>query len=138
MTKKTINDFQVGNSASFTKTITEADILMFGAVSGDFNPAHFDEEYAKTTQFKSRIAHGMITASLLSGVMGMQLPGPGTIYMKQELKFMAPVYAGNTVTAKVEVIEVILEKGRLRLKTTCTNQEGKVVVDGEALVMAPR
>lgn len=135
MAGKTMQEIQVGDSAEFRKTITEADILLFGAVSGDTNPVHFDEVYASGTMFKTRIAHGMVAASLISGVMGTQLPGPGGIYLKQELRFTAPVRAGDTITARVEVLERIVEKNRLRLKTVCTNQDGVMVIDGEAMIM---
>jgi 3-hydroxybutyryl-CoA dehydratase len=102
------------------------------------NPAHINEAHAKNTFFKTRIAHGLLTAGFISSVLGMQLPGPGTIYMRQSLNFLAPVRFGDTITAKVEVVEVIAEKNRVRLKTTCTNQEGTVVLDGEAMVIPPK
>jgi 3-hydroxybutyryl-CoA dehydratase len=107
-------------------------------VTGDLNPAHINEEYAKKTFFKTRIAHGMLSAGFISAVIGTRLPGPGTIYLKQELNFLAPVKIGDTITARIEVAELWPEKNRVRLKTTCTNQEGKVVVDGQAMVMAPK
>lgn len=128
----------LGEKAAFTKTIAESDVYTFAGITGDLNPAHINEPYAAGTFFQRRIAHGMLVSSLISNVLGMQLPGPGTIYMRQNLNFLAPVYFGDTITAEVEVIEKIEEKKRLRLKTTCTNQEGKVVVDGEALVSPPR
>lgn len=128
----------VGDSAEVSKTITEQNINDFAQVSGDHNPAHLDEEYANNTAFKHRIAHGMFVSSLISSVLGNELPGHGTIYMTQSLKFMAPVYINDTITARVEVIEMISEKKRIIFKTTCTNQEGKTVIDGEALVSPPR
>lgn len=129
--------YQVGDKASFTKTISETDVYLFAGLTGDLNPAHVNESWAKNTKFGGRIAHGMLSGGLISAVLGMQLPGPGTIYMGQTLKFTAPVHIGDTVTAEAEVVEIIDGK-RLRLHTTATNQEGTLVVDGEALVMPPR
>ncbi|HEY3450357.1 MAG TPA: MaoC family dehydratase [Myxococcales bacterium] len=129
--------FKIGDTASTSRTVTEADIVIFGGVTGDLNPAHFDEAWAKTTRFGGRIAHGMLTAGYVSAVVGMKLPGPGAIYLSQSLKFTAPVRIGDTITAKVEVAEII-ENKRLRLLTTATNQDGKVVLEGEALVLPPR
>ena len=130
-----IEDISVGMSAGISKTITEADILLFSAVSTDTNAVHLDEEFGKTTMFGGRIAHGMLSASLLSAVLGTRLPGPGVIYMSQSLRFKAPVRIGDTVHAKVTVKEVIAEKSRVVLDTVCT-VAGKVVIDGEAMVMA--
>ena len=121
-------------SASLAKTITEADIILFAGVSTDTNAVHLNEEFAKTTPFGGRIAHGMLSAGLISAVLGNRLPGPGTIYMAQNLKFKAPVRAGDTVTATVTIKEVILEKKRAVIETVCT-VNGKVVIDGEATVM---
>lgn len=135
---KSYDELNVGDQASFTKTIAECDVYGFAGITGDLNPAHTNEVYAAQTFFKKRIAHGMLGASLISTVLGMQMPGPGTIYMNQSLAFLAPLYFGDTVTAVVEVVEKMAEKKRLRLKTTCINQEGKVVIDGEALVSPPR
>ncbi len=132
----TIEDLQPGMSASFSKTITEADILLFSGVSGDINPAHLDEEYAKNTMFKGRIAHGMLSAGLISAVLANRLPGPGTIYLGQTLKFKAPVRPGDTVTATVTVREVNVEKRRVVLDTVCS-VGGKPVIEGEATVMPP-
>jgi len=134
----TIDNIKVGDKALIRKTITEADILLFSAVSTDANPAHIDEEYAKTTIFKKRIAHGALTSSLVSAVLGMKLPGPGTIYISQLSKFLAPVYIGDTITAIVEAKEVNTEKNRVVFRTYCENQDGKVVMDGEAVVMPPK
>jgi 3-hydroxybutyryl-CoA dehydratase len=111
---------------------------MYAGITGDLNPAHINEVYAQQTSFKTRIAHGMLTAGYISAVLGTQLPGAGTIYLKQELKFLAPVRMGDTITAKVEVIEVNQEKNRIKLRTTCTNQNGEMVLDGEALVSPPK
>ncbi|HAO21763.1 MAG: enoyl-CoA hydratase [Desulfobacteraceae bacterium IS3] len=138
MIGKTIAQIKVGDSAEFGKTVSESDIYLYAGITGDFNPAHINEAYAQKTFFKTRIAHGMLTAGFISAILANQLPGPGTIYIKQELKFLAPVRIGDTITAKVEVIEVIAEKNRLRVKTTCTNQEGTQVLDGEALVSPPK
>lgn len=134
----TIDQLSIGTSGSFTKTVTETDVYMFAGISGDLNPAHINEEYARKTAFKSRIAHGILGASFISTVLGMYMPGPGTIYMKQELKFLSPVRIGDTITAKAEVVDMVKEKNRVTLKTTCTNQDGVVVIDGEALVSPPK
>lgn len=138
MIGKTFDQLAKGDAAEFSKTISEADVYMYAGVSGDLNPAHINEEYAKGTFFKHRIAHGMLTASFISAVIGMQLPGPGTIYMSQNLNFLAPVRINDTVTARVEVAEKIEEKQRVRLTTTCSNQNGTLLISGEALVSPPR
>lgn len=130
-----IEDISVGMSAEAAKTITDADILMFAGVSMDMNAVHMDEEYGRTTAFGGRIAHGLLTASLLSSVLGNRLPGPGVIYMSQSLRFRAPVRSGETVHAKVTVKEVIAGKCRVILDTVCTVGD-RVVIDGEAMVMA--
>ncbi|MCC7311602.1 MAG: MaoC family dehydratase [Sulfuritalea sp.] len=129
-----IEDMKVGMSAETTKTITDADIVLFAGVSTDFNAVHMDEEYARTTPFGGRIAHGMLSASLLSAVLGNQLPGPGVVYLSQSLRFRAPVRIGDTVHARVTVREVLAEKSRVVLDTVCTVLD-KVVIDGEAMVM---
>lgn len=134
----TMNQINLGQSASFTKTITETDVYMFAGITGDLNPAHINEEYAKDTMFKGRIAHGMLGAGLISAVLGMYLPGPGTIYMKQDLKFLAPVRFGDTITATCTVKEKIEDKNRLVLDCVVTNQDGTQVIAGEALVMPPK
>ncbi len=126
---------QVGDKASFTKTISEADIYGFAGITGDFNPVHVNEEFAKKGRFKKRIAHGMLSASLISTVIGTDLPGANTIYLSQEVKFTAPVYIGDTLTAEAEVVEKREDKRILTLKTTVVNQEGKLVVDGQAKAM---
>lgn len=138
MTGQTFDQLSVGDSDRFTKTVTDADVYLFAGITGDLNPAHIDETYAQGTFFKTRIAHGMLSAGFISAVIGMRLPGPGTVYMRQELKFLAPVHIGDTVTATVEVIEKLGEKKRVRLKTTCVNQDGTAVLEGEALVSPPR
>ncbi|WP_431302372.1 MaoC family dehydratase [Sediminicoccus sp. BL-A-41-H5] len=129
-------DLSVGQSASFGKTITEADILLFAGVSGDTNPVHINAEVAAASMFKERIAHGMLSASLISTVLGTRLPGAGTIYLGQNLKFRAPVKIGETVTATVTVTALDAVKKRVTLSTVCT-VAGKPVIDGEATVMVP-
>jgi len=138
MMGKTIEELNVGDTARFSKTVSESDVYLFAGVTGDLNPAHVNEDYAKDTFFKTRIAHGMLSASFISTVIGTMLPGPGTIYMRQEVSFKAPVKFGDTVTAIVEVAEIMADKKQVRLKTYCINQENTTVVDGEALVSPPR
>ena len=138
MTGKTIDELKLGDTARFSKTVSESDVYLFAGVTGDLNPAHINEDYARGTFFKTRIAHGMLSASFISTVIGTMLPGPGTVYMRQEVNFMAPVKFGDTVTAIVEVVEIMASKKRVRLKTYCINQDNKTVVDGEALVSPPR
>jgi len=135
---KRIDQLHVGDAAEFAKTVTETDIYLYAGITGDFNPAHVNEAYAKNTFFKTRIAHGMLTAGFISAIIANQLPGPGTIYMKQELSFLAPVRIGDTITARVEVLELLAEKNRVRLKTTCSNQDGVMVLTGEGLVSPPK
>ncbi len=138
MIGKTIDELKVGEYAELSKTIAESDVYLYAGITGDFNPAHINEEYAAGTFFKTRIAHGMLPAGFISAILGTKLPGPGTIYVKQELKFLAPVKMGDTITARVEVTEIDRDKKKVTLKTTCTNQEGTVVLDGEAVVSPPR
>lgn len=138
MIGKTIEELTLGDTAEFSKTISEADIYVYAGVTGDLNPAHIDEEYAKNTFFKGRIAHGMLLAGFISAVVGTKLPGPGTIYVKQELNFLAPVRIGDTITARTEVSEIIKEKNRVRMHTVCINQNGDAVLSGEALVSPPK
>ena len=128
-----IEDLRVGMSATFSKTITEADIVLFAGVSGDTNAIHINEEYAATTAFKGRIAHGMLSASVISAAVANRLPGPGAIYLNQHLNFLAPVRPGDTVHAQVKVRGVIAERGRVVLETTCS-VKGVMVIEGEALV----
>ncbi len=127
-------DLAVGMTATFAKTITEADIVLFASVSGDNNAMHINEEFAQTTQFKGRIAHGMLSASVISAAIAGRLPGPGTIYLSQNLRFKAPVRPGDTVHAIVTIKELMPEKRRVSLNTVCT-VGGKVVIEGDALVM---
>jgi 3-hydroxybutyryl-CoA dehydratase len=138
MTGKSIQELKIGDSAEFSKTVTETDIEWTGKATGDFNPIHFDEAYAQKTQFKGRIAHGVFSLGLLSYILGNLLPGHGTIYLSQEAKFLAPVRIGDTIVARVEVIEFAPQKNRVKFRTTCINQEGKIVVDGTAWAMPPR
>ena len=134
----TIEQLEVGQRASFSKTVSEFDVYMFAGISGDFNPAHIDQTYAEQTAFKTRIAHGMLSAGFISNVLGNHLPGPGTIYISQSMTFLAPVVIGDTITATAEVVEINTEKKRVRLKTVCTNQSGREVLTGEAMVSPPR
>jgi len=129
-------ELRVGMSATYAKTITEADIVLFAAVSGDNNAIHTNEEFAATTIFKGRIAHGMLSASVISAALANKLPGPGAIYMSQNLRFRAPVRAGDTVRATVTVKELIPEKHRVLLVTCCTVRD-EVVIEGDALVALP-
>ena len=134
---KRMNELSIGDKASTTKQITEADVIAFAQVSGDWNPVHLDREFASQTRFKERIAHGMLTASLISNVIGNKLPGPGIIYLTQSLKFTEPVKFGDIITAEVEVIEKNPEHNCVRMRTICYNQKAVVVIDGEATVMPP-
>jgi 3-hydroxybutyryl-CoA dehydratase len=135
---KSIDQIKVGDTAEFAKTVTETDIYLYAGITGDFNPAHVNEVYAKNTFFKTRIAHGMLTAGFISAIIANQLPGPGTIYLKQDLSFLAPVHIGDTITGRVEILELIPEKNRVRIKTTCSNQDGVMVISGEGLVSPPK
>jgi 3-hydroxybutyryl-CoA dehydratase len=126
--------FSVGDEVTFAKTITEADIVLFAGVSGDTYPLHVDAEYAKTTRFGQRVAHGMLSASLLSTVNGLMLGTPGGLYVEQTLRFRRPVYIGDTLTARSEVVKIDTEKRRLHCATTIVNQHGKTVVDGAAVL----
>ena len=130
-------EFEVGQAASYGRTISEADIVLFAGVSGDDNPVHMNEIYASESMFKGRIAHGMLTASYISTVIGTRLPGPGTIYLSQNLRFRAPVRAGDTVTATITIAEVDPVKRRLTLTTVCRVGD-TTVVEGEAIVMLPK
>ncbi|MBV9407872.1 MAG: MaoC family dehydratase [Candidatus Eremiobacteraeota bacterium] len=132
--EKRYEEFRVGDTTTFSKTITEADILLFAAVSGDNYPLHLDAEYAKTTRFGQRAAHGMLSASLFSTVAGLMLQRPGGLYVEQSVRFRRPVFIGDTLTATAEVIELLPAKRRLRVRTFIVNQHGKTVVDGEGIV----
>lgn len=132
---KTIDQLNIGDRASISQLITERDVIRFAELTGDINPIHMDKFYAEQTIFGERIAHGMLIASLISAVLGMKLPGPGNIYISQSLKFRAPVKFGDVIEAEVEVIEKIPERNRVRLRTTCRNQDDTVVLEGEAVVI---
>ena len=138
MIGKTIDELKIGDTAEFGKTVSESDIYLYAGVTGDFNPAHINEVYAKKTFFKTRIAQGMMTAGFISGLLGIRLPGPGTIYIRQELDFLGPVHIGDTITARVEVIEILKEKNRVTVRTSCVNQDGTLVLDGKAVVSPPK
>jgi len=127
--------FKPGDTASISKTITDDDIQKFADASGDHNPLHLDDEFAKSTRFGRRIAHGMLSASLISAVIANQLPGQGSIYLGQTLKFVAPVFPGDTITARVTVISIRDDKPVMKLETVCSNQHGEVVIKGEATVL---
>ncbi len=131
---KAYEAFRIGDSTTFSKTITEADVLLFAAVSGDNYPLHVDEEYAKTTRFGRRAAHGMLSASLVSTVVGLVLQKPGGIYVEQMLHFRRPVFLGDTLTATAEVVELIPAERRMRVRIRIVNQHGKVVVEGDGLL----
>lgn len=130
--------FSVGDSAEITKTIEQSDVDAFARVTGDHNPVHVDEEFAKTTRFGRRIAHGMLTASLISAVLANKLPGEGSVYLGQTLQFVAPVFAGDEVTARVTVKEIREDKPIMKLETICVNQRNELVVRGEATVLLPQ
>lgn len=130
-----IDELHVGDAAELAKTVTESDIALFAGVTGDFNPVHIDAVAAEQSVFGGRIAHGMLSAGFISAVIAMRLPGPGSIYLSQSLRFTKPVRIGDTVTARAEVLEVMTPKRRVRLATTCRNQNGETVVEGEAVVI---
>jgi 3-hydroxybutyryl-CoA dehydratase len=131
-----LEDLKVGMSASFGKTVTEADIMAFAGVSGDTNPVHLHQGFAEQTMFKGRVAHGMLSASFISTILGTKLPGPGCIYVSQNIQFKAPVRIGDTVTAIATIIEMVPEKRRVKMKTVCMVGD-KTVVDGEAVALVP-
>ena len=135
---KSISALRLGDRAERTDYVTEETGVKFADVSNDHNPVHLDESYAAATPFKGRIAHGMLLAAYISAVIGNNLPGPGSIYVNQTLFFKAPVRYGDTIATSVEVVELIPERNRVRLKTTCTNQTGTVVLEGEATVLPPK
>jgi len=128
-------NLKVGDTASLSKEITDADIRAFAELSGDFNPLHLDDEFARTTRFGRRIAHGMLGASLISTVLGTKLPGQGAIYLSQTLRFLAPIFPGDAVTAKVTVTKIKEGKPILTLETVCENQRGETLIRGEAVVL---
>ena len=132
-----LEELSVGQSADFTKTVSSEDVTRFAEITGDFNPVHLDEEAATKSLFGGRVAHGMLTAGLISAALAGKLPGPGSVYLAQSLRFRAPVRIGDTITTRVEVTELILTKRRVKLSTVCRNQKGDVVVDGEATILVP-
>ena len=134
----TIDAIAVGDSAQITRRVTDGDIAAFVDAVGDHNPVHADREYAVSTVFEEPIAPGIWTAGLISAVIGTRLPGPGAIYLSQDLKFLKPVKAGDSISARVEVLEVNRERNRIRLRTVCTNQRAEDVLTGEAVVMPSR
>jgi len=134
---KTYDELQVGDEASFSKTITESDVYLFAGVSGDFNPMHVNEEFAKQTPFKTRIAHGALPQSLIAPVLGMKLPGLGTILVEISCRFMAPTLFGDTITATARVAEKMEGKKWVRMALTWTNQHGEDIAKGEAVVLPP-
>ncbi|MBP1761412.1 MAG: (de)hydratase mit MaoC domain [Firmicutes bacterium] len=138
MLGKTIEEINVGDSANFTKSVTDYDVYSFAGVTGDFNPAHINTVYASETSFHKTIAHGIVSVGFISNILGTQLPGPGSITVSQECDFRRPVYIGDTITATVEVTKKDEAKNRVWLRTYCTNQRGELVVDGEAKMMPVR
>ena len=135
---KSIQELEIGENASHTKTITEADIVLYAGLTGDFNPLHINEEYAKTTRFGGRIAHGGLIEGLIAPVVGMKLPGPGTIALERWVRFKAPVKIGDTITATATVSGIVFEKNLVVLKLEWRNQRGELVMEGEMKVLAPR
>jgi len=136
--RKRMDDYQIGDKASFTKTISETDVYLFAGISGDFYPLHINEELARKTRFNGRIVHGVLTASLISTVLGVPLQGPGVasaVEVGLDLRFIAPVRIGDTITAEAEVIQKIEKKKIVKLKTTCKNQKGEAVITGTAAIM---
>ncbi len=129
---------KIGESVQVSKTISETDVYLFAGISGDFNPVHVNKVEAEDSIFGKQIAHGFLVGSLLSNAIGMRLPGPGTIYMEQDMRFLKPVHIGDTITARLEVAEILNEKKRiLKLTTQVANQQGDLVIDGYAVVKAP-
>lgn len=129
--------YEVGQSAEMTKIFTEEDVFLFAGITGDRNPIHISKEFAAKTRFGERIAHGILTAGLISAVIGMKLPGPGCLYVSQTLSFLGPVRIGDEITARAEIVEVISGK-RLRIRTQCVNQRKEIVLDGEAIIVPQR
>lgn len=138
MLGKTVEEINIGDSAEFVKSVTEYDVYSFAGITGDFNPAHINTVYASETTFGKIIAHGILSVGFISNVLGTQLPGPGSIYIRQVCDFKRPVFIGDTITATVEVTQKDETKNRVWLHTFCTNQNGDIVVDGEAIMMPPR
>ena len=137
MKSYTYDEIEIGQTASVAKTISEYDIYAYAGITGDFNPAHINAAYAEGTFFKERIAHGMLTASFVSTVLGMYLPGPGAVFISNSIDFLAPVRIGDTITTTCEVIEK-MEKGRVKLASKVTNQRGELILTGESVVSVPK
>lgn len=135
---KSYDELEIGDEASFSKTISETDVYLFAGISGDFNPLHLDEEYARRTPFGARIAHGALPQSLIAPVLGMKLPGPGTVLVEIRCRFKAPTFFGDTVTAKAVVSQKIEGKRRVSMSLSWTNQRDEIIAEGEALVIPPR
>ncbi|HOO89806.1 MAG TPA: MaoC family dehydratase [Syntrophales bacterium] len=138
MKVKHIDDIQVGEKQSFTKTVTETDVYLFAGITGDMNPIHINRVYAAQTKFQKPIAHGILALGLISNVLGTKLPGPGAVYVGQTIEFTKPVYIGDTITANAEVVRKDSERNRLYLRTWCENHDGTVVLDGEASLVLPK
>ena len=137
MDSRTIKQLAIGDAAEFSKTVTETDIAMFAAISGDFNPVHVDAQYAAGTPFGARVAHGPLTLALCAGILGMRLPGLGTVAVSNRIEYRRPVYIGDTITARVEVAELDVERNRATMVIRWTNQDDTVVAEGEAVVKPP-
>ena len=133
-----MSEFYVGQTASFSRTVTETDVVMFAGLSGDYNPVHMDQEYAAGTRFGQRIAHGLLTASFLSRLLGMELPGKESVYLEQTIKFTKPVFIGDTITATAEILDIDHKRNIFTLSTICRNQDGTTVLTGEGKMMMPR
>ena len=138
MLGKTVQEINIGDTAEFVKSVTEYDVYSFAGITGDFNPAHINSVFASESSFGKIIAHGILSVGFISNVLGTQLPGPGSIYIRQVCDFKKPVFIGDTITAHVEVTEKDEAKNRVWLHTYCTNQNNDVVVDGEAIMMPPK
>ena len=134
----TFDEIEIGQTAEFSKLVEERDLILFAEVSGDVNPLHLDADFAAGTDFGERIAHGMLTGAVISAALALELPGPGTVYLGQDLRFRRPVKIGDEITVQLKVVEKREDKGFVTLETTAVNQEGKAVVTGTAQVMAPR
>jgi len=137
MQSLSIEQIKLGDFSEFSKTISENDIYLYAGISGDFNPAHINQDYAEKTFFKSRIAHGLLSAGLISAAIANGLPGPGSVYIKQSLDFKRPVYISDTITARVEVLEILPDKNRIKMNTVCRNQKGETVIGGYCIVSPP-
>jgi 3-hydroxybutyryl-CoA dehydratase len=138
MDSRTIEQLQIGDAAEFSKTVTETDIALFAAISGDFNPVHMDAEFAAGTPFGARVAHGPLTLALCAGILGTRLPGLGTVAVSNRIEYQRPVYIGDTITARVEVAHLDTARNRATMAIRWTNQDATVVAEGEAVVKPPR